>query len=64
MAKPKGGNRGGGVRAPRPVSVSVNKPKDVCISTNCGEPRKPPKLPPNKDPRFIRPKKKPVSRNI
>lgn len=37
--------------------------KEICIATNCGQPRKH-KIPANKDPRFIRPKKVPKSRKI
>ena len=50
-------------KPPRTVIIPLVVPKDTCISTDCGKPR-PAHVPKVQDPRFIRPKKAPVTRQI
>lgn len=64
MSKPNNGYKGGKIRAPRVRVAVVQTVKDVCISTNCGVPRKPPRIKPEHDPRIIRPKKPPKTKDI
>jgi hypothetical protein len=48
----------------QPLQIApLTPPKDICIGTNCGQPR-PQRAPKVQDPRFIRPKKTPNTRDI
>ena len=49
-------------KPPRTVIIPLVVPKDVCIGTDCGQPR-PQHIPKVQDPRFIRPKKTPKPRD-